>query len=87
MKRLYISPTTRGLGLGRKLVREIMDVAEKMGYGEMRLDTLPSMVEARGLYKEMGFVEMEGYYDTPVEGTVFLRKGIEGKIKANGMAE
>lgn len=72
MKRLYLSPASRGLGIGKKLVEEVVKEAKRLGYQEMRLDTLPSMVGARALYKIVGFVECERYYDTPIEGTMFL---------------
>jgi ribosomal protein S18 acetylase RimI-like enzyme len=74
MKRLYCTPSSRGLGVGRALVENVIKEAEKLGYGEMRLDTLPSMEGARKLYKEYGFVEIEAYYETPLEGTFFLGK-------------
>jgi GNAT superfamily N-acetyltransferase len=72
MKRLYVRPRGRGLGLGMALVEAILSVAARIGYREMRLDSLLSMVEAVPLYKKAGFVAIEPYYDTPVEGTVFL---------------
>jgi GNAT superfamily N-acetyltransferase len=45
MKRLYVSPRGRGLGLGRALIDAIIGEAVRIGYHEMRLDTLSSMVE------------------------------------------
>jgi ribosomal protein S18 acetylase RimI-like enzyme len=54
------------------LVEAVLTVAARIGYREMRLDSLLSMVEAVALYKKAGFVAIEPYYDTPVEGTVFL---------------
>ena len=74
MKRLYCVPTSRGLGVGRLLVEEVIREAERLGYEEMRLDTLPQMEGARKLYREWGFVECERYYETPLEGTIFLSK-------------
>ncbi|KAL9610218.1 MAG: hypothetical protein Q9167_005067 [Letrouitia subvulpina] len=68
MKRLYISPAARGLGLGRKLVESVLDSARRMGYKEMKLDTLPTMVEAIALYKDVGFEETDKYYETPIDG-------------------
>ncbi|KAL9105633.1 MAG: hypothetical protein Q9187_008678, partial [Circinaria calcarea] len=35
MKRLYVSPAGRGLGIGRKMVDTILDVAGRMGYNEI----------------------------------------------------
>ena len=72
MKRLYVSPQGRGLGLGRALVDAIIGEAARIGYHEIRLDTLPSMVEAIALYRKAGFIPIEPYYDTPVPGTIFL---------------
>ncbi|KAI4215367.1 MAG: hypothetical protein LQ351_002267 [Letrouitia transgressa] len=76
MKRLYISPAARGLGLGKKLVESVLNSAGQIGYKEMRLDTLPSMVEAIGLYKDAGFEETDKYYETPIDGTIFLSREI-----------
>jgi GNAT superfamily N-acetyltransferase len=61
MKRLYIAPEGRGNGLGRKLVRTVMDEARKLGYDEMRLDTLPILEPAITLYKSEGFAECEPF--------------------------
>jgi GNAT superfamily N-acetyltransferase len=57
MKRLYIAPEGRGNGLGRILVRTVMDEARTLGYGEMRLDTLPILEPAIALYRSEGFAE------------------------------
>ena len=77
MKRLYVLPEGRGSGVGRELVHAILEVAARLGYREVRLDTLPSMAKAVALYREMGFVETEAYYDTPIVGTVFLARKID----------
>jgi len=53
-------------------VDRVLEEAEKLGYEEAKLDTLPSMVAARKLYEGKGFLEVEKYYDTPVEGTTFM---------------
>jgi ribosomal protein S18 acetylase RimI-like enzyme len=53
MKRLYCTPPSRGLGIGRALVEEVIREAGRLGYEEMRLDTLPGMEEARKLYRSL----------------------------------
>lgn len=72
MKRLYVTPAARGMGLGAALVRAIVERARGAGYEEMRLDTLPTMQAARAMYAHAGFLEIDAYYPTPVEGTIFL---------------
>jgi ribosomal protein S18 acetylase RimI-like enzyme len=74
MKRLYVRPAARGLGIGAALVAAIIEAAETLGYREMKLDTLPSMPEALALYRRFGFSEIPAYYHNPVPGTVYLGK-------------
>ncbi len=76
MKRLYVSPQGRGLGLGRALIDAIIGEAVRIGYREMRLDTLPTMVEAIALYRKAGFMPIQPYYDTPLAGTIFLGRSL-----------
>jgi ribosomal protein S18 acetylase RimI-like enzyme len=77
MKRLYVAPEGRGLGVGRALAEEIISAAKRIGYREMRLDTLPEMDKAIAIYRTLGFVPIAPYYDTPIAGTLFLAKQLE----------
>ncbi len=72
MKRLYVSPDARGLGLGRALVLQILDQARAIGYRVIRLDTLPQMGDAQSLYAKLGFRDIDPYYATPIAGTRFM---------------
>lgn len=72
MKRLYLRDAYRGSGLGRALALAVIDEARRAGYARMRLDTLPSMTSARGLYARLGFRPIAPYTHNPVEGVLFL---------------
>jgi ribosomal protein S18 acetylase RimI-like enzyme len=77
LKRLYVDPAARGLGLGPALVAEIEKEARRLGYRRIVLDTLPSMVAAQALYAKLGFVDIAPYYETPVVGTRFMEKRLD----------
>lgn len=72
MKRLYVRPAGRGLGLGRRLAEAIVAAAHDAGYAEMRLDVLPEFDRARRLYDSLGFRPAEPVAHNPVPGTEFL---------------
>jgi putative acetyltransferase len=74
MKRLYLRPRFRKLGLGRQMATIIIEEAVNRGYKTMRLDTLPSMTEAIALYKSMGFVQIDSYRYNPLEGAIYMEK-------------
>jgi ribosomal protein S18 acetylase RimI-like enzyme len=72
IKRLYVAPNARGLGLGEALARGIVDEGKKLKYTRLVLDTLPSMLAARSLYQALGFKPVAPYRYNPVPGTAFL---------------
>jgi ribosomal protein S18 acetylase RimI-like enzyme len=76
MKRLYATPSARGTGLGRALADAAIRAAAQAGYRAMRLDTLPTMTAAQGLYRALGFETTPPYYDTPIAGTLFMRRDL-----------
>lgn len=76
MKRLFVSAQGRGLGLGRALTEAVIAEAAKLGYAELRLDTLPSMHEAIALYRKLGFAPIAPYYAAR-EGTLFMALSLQ----------
>ncbi len=72
MKRLYVRPAGRGLGLGRRLAEAIVSVARDAGYAEIRLDVLAEFDKARALYAALGFRPAKPVAYNPVPGTEFL---------------
>jgi carbonic anhydrase len=77
MKRLYVEPGQRGFEVGRDLALAAIKAAKAIGYRKLLLDTLPAMRVAVKLYRELGFKETPAYYQTPVEGTMFLALDLE----------
>lgn len=76
MKRMYVDDVGRGRGVGRALGEAIVVAARALGYEEMYLDTSIGQHEAIGLYRSLGFVDVQPYYDVPAvlrDWLVFLR--------------
>jgi carbonic anhydrase len=77
MKRLYVEPEARGHGAGHALALAGIRAAKELGYRRILLDTMPAMRMAVKLYRELGFKEAPAYYNTPIEGTIFLSLDLE----------
>jgi GNAT superfamily N-acetyltransferase len=56
IKRMYVRPSLRGLGVGRAILQQLIDDARALGYRTIHLDTGPFMHEAQALYRGFGFV-------------------------------
>ena len=72
IKRLYVRQGFRGKGIGHALVAKVIDMGRGLGYGWMRLDTVPSMHEAIALYKSFGFKQIPKYRENPIVGALFF---------------
>jgi len=73
MKRLYVRPQWRNIGLGRRLAEATLDCARMAGYSCVLLDTLDGMETARAVYHELGFQEIPPYYFNPNVGAHYLK--------------
>lgn len=65
MKRMFVPAMARGLGAGRALAIASLERAREAGYQRMYLDTSVRQTEAIALYRDLGFEEIEPYYDVP----------------------
>jgi ribosomal protein S18 acetylase RimI-like enzyme len=75
LKRLWVRPSGRGLGLGRKLIEAALGRAVTAGQKAVYLDTVPeSMAAAVRIYQELGFRPCAPYNDNPVEGIAYFMK-------------
>ncbi|TWO68310.1 GNAT family N-acetyltransferase [Caenimonas sedimenti] len=76
MKRLFVRPAFRSLGLGRRLAEAILDAGRQAGYGCVLLDTLDDMEAARALYEDLGFEDIPPYYHNPIAGAHYLKANL-----------
>jgi putative acetyltransferase len=81
MKRLYVRPAFRKLGLGRRLSEAALDAARVQAYDHVLLDTLDDMEAARALYEDLGFVDIPPYYHNPIAGAHYLLATLSGPRK------
>jgi ribosomal protein S18 acetylase RimI-like enzyme len=72
MLMLYVQPEFRGKKIGKKLAKEIIRSARKMGFQYIRLITYCQLDKAVKLYRSLGFKEIAPYEDVPLEGAVFM---------------
>ena len=72
MKRLYVQPKFRGKGIGKALCSRIILKGRQLGYREMLLDTLSTMVDAQALYRAHGFRETVPYYHNPLPEAQYM---------------
>ncbi len=66
LRKLFLLPESRGLGLGKELAEKCLNYAKMKGYKQCYLDTLGTMKSAIALYEKLGFKHL----DAPLEGTI-----------------
>jgi ribosomal protein S18 acetylase RimI-like enzyme len=65
IKRMWVSPEVRGLGVGRRLLETLELTARERNLRAVRLDTHSSLAEALQLYRSSGYREIPRYNDNP----------------------
>jgi putative acetyltransferase len=77
MKRLFVRPAYRRLGLGRLLAVQLLNHATQLGYTSLLLDTLDDMEAAREMYASLGFEDIPPYYFNPIPGAHYLKVDLD----------
>ncbi len=75
IKRLWVGPSARGLGLARRLMSAAEEAARALSISTLRLDTNSTLSEAVSLYRNSGWHEIERYNDDPYPD-VFFEKNL-----------
>jgi GNAT superfamily N-acetyltransferase len=65
IKRMWVAPTARGLGLGRRLLEQLEACAVACGARVAHIETSAALIEAIGLYRSTGWVEVPAFNDEP----------------------
>jgi GNAT superfamily N-acetyltransferase len=75
MKRLYVRPRFRKIGLGRTLVERLIQEEQALGYGVMRLVTISErMGTAVSLYRALGFESIAPYWNNVLPGINYMER-------------
>jgi len=75
LKRLYLAPEYRGLGIGRALCDHAIADARRLGYRFLRLDTTADSRAALALFNKLGFCEIPRYNSDPF-AEIFMEKAL-----------
>lgn len=65
VKRMWTAPGARGLGIARRILRELERRAAEAGYSAIRLDTNRALGPAIAFYRSEGYAEIPRYSDNP----------------------
>lgn len=74
IKRLWVAPSARGLGLGKRLMDAAEDTARTLGIALLRLDTNSALPEAGQLYRTTGWREIPRFNDDPYADLFFEKR-------------
>ncbi len=74
LKRMWVSPSARGLRVGRRLIDEVEKHARQAGVRAIRLETNRTLREAIALYRQSGYVEVDAFNSEPYAHHWFEKK-------------
>ena len=76
IKRMWVAPAARGLGIAQRLLEALERHAVDMGLATLQLDTNRALMEARNLYLRNGYREIAAYNDNPYAHHWFEKRGL-----------
>ena len=85
IKRMWVSPRSRGCGVGRRLLENLEHEAGRAGRSRIVLDTNDSLTEAISMYRAHGYVAIDKYNDNPYAERWFA-KHLHGRDDARSTA-
>jgi DNA-binding MarR family transcriptional regulator/GNAT superfamily N-acetyltransferase len=65
IKRMWVDPAARGLGVGRRILHELEEQTRQRGHDRVRLDSNKALTEAHQLYHSAGYRDIERFNDNP----------------------
>lgn len=71
MKRVYVQPAQRGMGIGRRLSQRIIDEARRRGFAQVGISTWATATPAITLYESLGFQQIAPFKTSPISGLVY----------------
>ena len=74
LKRMWVSPTARGIGIGRRLLQELESRAAEGGSDSIRLDTNHTLTEAIALYRSSGYAPVAPFNNEPYADNWFEKQ-------------
>ncbi|RST82819.1 MarR family transcriptional regulator [Aquibium carbonis] len=77
VKRMWVAPEARGLGLSRRLLGALEEHARDLGIDRVRLDTNRALGEAQALYRSAGYREIARFNDNPY-ADFWFEKSLDG---------
>lgn len=73
IKRMWIAPDVRGLGIAVRLLRTLEGIAARLGATKVCLDTNRALKEAHALYRREGYAEIDRFNDNPYANHWFAK--------------
>ena len=58
--KMYLTPQSRGKGLGKQMIEKCLDFAADAGYQQVYIETMPELRKAVSVYEKLGFIHLNG---------------------------